>query len=748
MRPFALVGFCTLLTLTAAVYFGAALSMVLGSVCLLAFCVLAAMEKTRPFKTVQAALLVSALAFGSFSAQAQAVVLPAQQMDGQDAVLSGTVCELPVSAYGRFYYTIRVDSILPTGDSSVKVPYVEKVRLSTQNALNVDIYGKIEGKAHFYTPRGGEGFDSPSYYAAKGITLFAYLYDYEPVKTAPAEEKPFYYTALSIRRAMTGALYRLLPSTQAGLAAGVLLGDTSGIGEQTKADFQTVGVTHILSVSGLHMATMAQFFLLLLGLLRVPRRPAAAAAIVGVFVFMAVTGFVPSVMRSGIMCLIFLLGTLVGRQADSLNSLGLAAILICVHNPYAAADLGLLLSFSATLGMILCSSPMTKRIQKYYENVPRFRPLLDAVNSAVCTTIAATLFTLPILILSFGTVSLISPIANVLQIVPSTLLMEFAAVAAVLYLVGLAFLAMPLAFLTGLLANYMMDTASVLSVIPYASVSASFGFVQLWLAATLLLGALLLLFPSGSKAARKAAALLSLLLLLVGIFTHQLSMASVTRIAVLQAGDGVSVVLTHGGRGAVIGCGGFTSSTARNYLRAQGIKELEYLQMTGDSRSEYLLASELVRQFQPEHLLLWQDGEGSEFLDKELLRVGQVHTYQTQSQATLWEQVQITQYADGRQSYTGIEVNGVTVLLLSSNCDASLLPPEWQQADVVVAGDIPKQPQALAPFVTILSMSEETAQKSRKRLEPTGLVSVATGDSGHILIDTRPNGGIVLRREA
>lgn len=747
MRPFALVGFCTLLTLTAAVYFGAALSMALGSACLLVFCALAAMEKTRPLHTVQAALLVSALAFGSFAAQAQAVVLPAQQLNGQDAVLTGTVCELPVSAYGRFYYTIRVDSIAPT-DSTQTAPYVEKLRLSTQNALPVDIYGTIEGKVHCYTPRGGEGFDSPAYYASKGITLFAYLYEYEPVKTAPAQKKPPYYTALSIRRAMTGAMYRMLPAEQAGLAAGILLGDTAGIGDQTKADFQTVGVTHILSVSGLHMATMAQFFLLLLGLLRVPRRPAAVVAMAGVLGFMAVTGFVPPVMRSGIMCLIFLAGTLFGRQADSLNSLGLAAVVICVQNPYAAADLGLLLSFSATLGMIVCSGPMTKRLQVLYQGVPQGRALLDGMNSALCTTIAATVFTLPIIVLSFGTVSLISPVANILQILPSTLLMEFAAVAAVLYLVGLPFLAMPLAFLTGLLANYMAGAAALLAAIPFASVSASYGFVQLWLAATLLLLARLLLLSPVAKRVQQAAALLSAMLLLVGIFSHQLAMAPVTRIAVLQAGDGVSVVLTHGGYGAVIGCGGFTSSTARNYLRAQGVQQLEYLQLVGDSREEYLLASDLVRAFQPRTVLLWQEGEGSEFLDKELPLAGQIVPYRTQSQATLWDEVHITQYADGLQRYTGIRVNGISFVLLASGCDAGKLPPEWRQADVVVAGDVPKNPQSLEPFITVFSMSEETATKSRRRLEATGLVSITTGDEGHVLIDTRPSGGILLRREA
>ncbi|MDU7339256.1 MAG: ComEC/Rec2 family competence protein [Clostridium sp.] len=740
MRPFALIGFSYLLALTAAVYFGASGALTMGCVCGLAFCVLACVRKTRSLRTVQMALLSAAAAFGLFYAYAQAVVLPAQQMNGRDAVLTGTVCELPVSAYGRYYYVIEVQHL-----EADAAPYVEKVRISAQNALNVEPYDTIQAEAHFYTPRGGEGFDSPSYYASKGITLFGYLYEYKPVKITPAKSKPPYLAALSLRRGMTGALYRLLPVKQAGLSAGVLLGDTSGIGEQIKSDFQTTGVTHILSVSGLHMTTMAQFFLLFLGLLRLPRRAGAALAMVGVFAFMAVTGFVPSVLRSGIMSLIYLFGIVVRRQADSLNSLGIAALLIGSANPYAAADLGLLLSFSATLGMILCAGPLSIRLRAIYEAVPVGRTVLDGVNSAVCTTITATIFTLPILILSFGTVSLISPISNVMQILPSTLLMVSAAIGAGLYVAGLPFLAMPFAFGTGVLSNYMIECANLLGQVPWASISASYGFVHLWLAGSLLLAAVLLVMPPSHRT-KQCTILLSGILLLCGVFSYQLSMRTVTRVAVLQEGDGICVVLTHQGHGAVIGCGGFQSAAARNYLQGQGVSQLDYIQLLSDNKDEALLASELVSYFQPKQVLLWKNGQENKFLQKQLFRAEQVDYYESKAEIKLWDSILVEQYKNGQQSYTGITVNGVRILLASAESRASRIPAIWQQADFVVADDLPRNMEALAPLVTVLSMSEETAQSNLTHLGDIGLVSVSTGDAGHVIIDTRPGGKIALRR--
>ena len=108
--------------------------------------------------------------------------------------------------------------------------------------------------------------------------------------------------------------------------------------------------------------------------------------------------------------------------------------------------------------------------------------------------------------------------------------------------------------------------------------------------------------------------------------------------------------------------------------------------------------------------------------------------------------VQIEQYADGLQGYTGISVNGITFLLASAECRADALPAKWRQTDFVIADDLPRRMEMLSPFVTVLSMSEESAEANLARLGDVGLVSASTGDAGHVLIDTRPGGKIVLRR--
>ena len=54
------------------------------------------------------------------------------------------------------------------------------------------------------------------------------------------------------------------------------------------------------------------------------------------------------------------------RIADSLNNLGFAAIVLTAFNPYAVADIGMLLSFSATTGIILWSRPIERSVLRFF----------------------------------------------------------------------------------------------------------------------------------------------------------------------------------------------------------------------------------------------------------------------------------------------------------------------------------------------------------------------------------------------
>ncbi|MBW7573315.1 ComEC/Rec2 family competence protein [Caproiciproducens faecalis] len=737
-RPLVLVGFSYLLTLAAAVYFGPYLSLVFACLSLAGFLITMLVPKARAAAVFPAALIAGSLAFGSFYAYHQSLIKPAEQLAGQDAVIDATVCELPYQAYNRFYYIVEVNDI-----SLKDAPRPLKIRISSQNALLVEPYSHIKGKVHLFLPQGGEGFSSRSYYASKGITLFSYLYEYENVQVSPPTHKPPYYYALKLRSALLKSVRSMLPPNEADLVNGVLFGDQTSLSPQVTSDFRAIGISHILSVSGLHMTTMAELLLMLLLFFRIPKKPAAAMAGAGVVCFMAITCFVPSVTRSGVMCLIYLSGMLLSRHPDSLNSLSISVLLIGLANPYAAADVGLLLSFSATLGLILFSGQTAGYLNRKYDKIKKIRPFVRGVNGILGTTVWAVLFTLPIVILSFGSVSLAAPIANLLELVPSTLMMNFAAIAAVVNLVApQSFLAMPFALVSGLLAKYMLACAHWLAQLPFASVSASYSFVRIWLAGTILLVAVTVLLMKSKKLFR-VTALLSLILLLTGIFSYQLSMRNVTRLAVLDGAE--SVVLTRNGHAAVIGCGGFRSDTVAEYLRSQGIKKLDVLQPLSLTAEEAKNTAELMAAFTPEKLVIQNDGMIDTFIRREASKTKNVEVYDSFAETKLWKNTDVQARFDGTAGTVRVTTGNVSVLVCPSGAKLTGLSQEWLASDFAVAAAVPEHGELLRPMITILSAEKEELGQDVLQLKK--LNPIITGGEGNIVLQFREDGTMELRRE-
>lgn len=738
-RPLALVGFCYLLTLAAAVFFGAEWSLVLACGCLAGFLVTLFLPKVRSVGIFPIALLTMSLAFGSFSAAAQSAV-PSEALDGKDAVITGTVCELPYRANNRFYYVLEVN------DSSLSnTPKSFKIRLSAQNALNVEPYSQVKGKVHLFLPSGGEGYSSRSYYASKGITMFAFLYEYEDVKISPPVQKPPYYYALTLRSALLKSVRSMLPPEQASLVNGVVFGDQTSLSAEVSSDFRMIGISHILSVSGLHMATMAELILMLLLFLKVPKKLSALIAAGGVLGFMAITCFVPSVTRSGVMCLIYLFGILLSRRPDALNSLGASVLLIGFSNPYAAADIGLLLSFSATLGLILLSGRISDYLNGKYDKIKRIQPLVRGINGTLATTVSAVLFTLPIIIVSFGNVSLIAPLSNLLELVPSTLMMNFAAIAAVINLIApQSFLAMPFALLAGLLAKYMQACAHWLAQIPYASVSATYGFVLIWLSGSILLAAVTLLLMKTPKLF-KATVWLSAIVLLAGILSYQVTMRNVIRLAVLDVGSAESVVLTQNGHAAVIGCGGFSSNPISTYLRSEGITHLDYIQPLSQSREESVNCAELTNAFHPDQLVMQDSATTDGFLQAALPNANQCSAFDSSAFVTLWGKAELRSVSDEKITAARIAINRISVLIYPTGAELSSLPSDWLHSDFLVADSVQDDMKSFRPLYTVLSMDDEDLLKINPQVK--SLNPIPTGGSGNIVLAFQTDGMLQIRRE-
>lgn len=217
------------------------------------------------------------------------------------------------------------------------------------------------------------------------------------------------------------ALGRVLPEPQAGLAAGILLGLREAVARDVAAAFTTAGVSHIVAISGWNVAIVAGALTRLLR--RAPRRLRIGATAATVALYAVATGGSPSVLRAAAMALVVLLAGELGLRAAAGDALAWAAAVLLLADPRAVTDPGFQLSVLATGGLIAWAGPLESWLAR---GLPLLPPLFRA-NLAV--SLAAQLATLPVVIATFGRLSLVAPLTNliVVPLVPPSMAAGLAA---------------------------------------------------------------------------------------------------------------------------------------------------------------------------------------------------------------------------------------------------------------------------------------------------------------------------------
>ncbi len=213
-----------------------------------------------------------------------------------------------------------------------------------------------------------------------------------------------------LRRGAGEALTRVLPEPEAGLAAGILIGLRDRVDRDLAAAFTTAGVSHVVAISGWNIAIVAAAIAALAG--RLGRRRRSVVTIVAIVAYVAFAGASPSVVRAALMAAVVLLARESGRAGRAAAALGWAATLLLVSDPGLIGDAGFQLSSLATAGLIAWATPLTGWI----EGLGRGR-LPHWLAESLGVSLAAQAATLPIVLVSFGRLAILSPIVN-LVVVP------------------------------------------------------------------------------------------------------------------------------------------------------------------------------------------------------------------------------------------------------------------------------------------------------------------------------------------
>ncbi|MEK4112798.1 competence protein ComEC [Paenibacillus sp. DS2363] len=406
------------------------------------------------------------------------------ELDGWSAEIQGELVSDVRIDGDRADFKIQMSSILPTLDSLADTDLVAssafkideqlmvQVRLLEEEEQQVAAGWKrgdlITLNGSFVLPgeaRNFGGFDYRSYLRTLHIHWLFKVKGASSV-TAVAPEGLGQYNILRwtdwTRHKLGSAVEQLFPEPHAGYMKGLIIGMATDIDPGTYGQFSQLGLTHILAISGTHVAVYVASLLLILSWLRLTRETALTIVLILVPAYVLLSGGSPSVIRAGMMSMIGLYMARRGLARDGLQMISAAALLMMWWDPYFLLSVSFQLSFLVTAGLMIYM-PLINRLFSSW-------PKSLAATSSV--TVTAQLISFPVTILYFNQFSLLSFVANFLLVsLISAIVLPLGTVAMLLSFIWVP-LAKPLAWIAMQLNQLTFVSVEWMNSLP--------GFVLIW----------------------------------------------------------------------------------------------------------------------------------------------------------------------------------------------------------------------------------------------------------------------------
>lgn len=281
------------------------------------------------------------------------------------------------------------------------------------------------------------------------------------------------------RRRFAVGMYNVLPDQLASFGMGLLIGQRTTLDKTLSDELVTVGLIHIVAVSGYNLTIIIDVVRRLLR--RRSRYQTVILSLLLIATFLLLTGFSPSIVRAGVVSSISLVMWYWGRAVKPLLLLTFVAALTAGVNPlYLWSNIGWYLSFTAFFGVMIVGPLLNTRFLpgKLSENI---------VLATLSETIAAQVCTVPIILYIFGRLSIISVLANIMVVPLTPLAMLLSMLAGAVGMVQLIFgrlVVIP----TQVILDYMLTISRLLSRVPYANIEVHLTTAQMVVLYLVLLG--------------------------------------------------------------------------------------------------------------------------------------------------------------------------------------------------------------------------------------------------------------------
>lgn len=550
-RKMAYIGLSFFTGLFLASYFDFKLSLIVGGVLLIpALAFFLFQKRIKPCVTVCIfSLAAGFLWLGLYSV---AVYMPVVSSDGNVISVVGMITKASDYSGDKSYYIIdasvngRPCRISVTGESGYSV------------GERVTAVGKAEKPVNTYT------FAAYDYYRSKGVFL--------SVKEA---QMSLISDSFSLRRAASdyssyigNTIDGVLTGDEGLLMKSLVFGDKTSLDEDILTSFSKSGIRHIISVSGFHLAVVTGVIFLLMKPVLKNKYLRFAIAEVFIWGYAFLSALSPSVIRAALMLTIFMLGELIARKADVLNSLGIALIVMTVAMPFAARDVSIVLSAAGVIGIGAVAPWFIDGI--YFAK----SKILTYAAKSVVAMLVCSVFSFPFICIFFNEVSLVSVIGNIFVVPLCTAALVCGVIIALFG--GVTIIANPLLIVGGLFCKAALFLCDIISEIPYSTVFVGENYaVAVIIIATAAVALSWFIFKH--KKTLAAVTALSLVLIFAGNAVNSYITRDLLTISVFS-GRYSSTVISKGNRALIVsGNGNAQTDALKIYLVSKGIEKIDYL---------------------------------------------------------------------------------------------------------------------------------------------------------------------------
>ncbi len=471
-RPGVSAGVLAVIATLAAFYFVKAVAFALlagAAVLLIMLVTLCACRYIKPYRLFASSFVMiifcTALLRGSFFFERK---LPlAESFSGEGRYIHATVTERRGSADYYAVFVLRLHSI--DGEE-----YEEKAILNCDYNSGFQVGYEIVLRGAVVSSLAAHPEDEAYDLLSEGIVLSVVSENENDSAVVSKNNLSFADKCRSLNLLCSAKLKNSIEGDGGKLAAAMLLGDKSAIPAYVYRDFKRSGLSHYLAVSGLHVSIITGVVSFILLHLHIKRAYRNILLALFAFAYLCLLGFPISAIRSVAMLLTVFIAYSLGDSSDALNALGLAAAMLTVINPCVVFDKSFILSFCATLGIVVFMPVFNSIISKLFENKNEdesvenkhfgkliLRKSVSFLFGTLMSIAAALSLTLLPVMYFFGEVSILSFRSNLTATFAATPLLA----ASLFYLIvgGIPYIGELLEWVIDASAGYMLTLASNLS---------------------------------------------------------------------------------------------------------------------------------------------------------------------------------------------------------------------------------------------------------------------------------------------